>query len=311
MDEVTIIPVKFLNSQGSGSSEEALLGLDYARKVGVDIMSNSWGGSEYSDALKEAISKASDKGIVFVAAAGNDGRNVDQNPHYPSSYTVENVIGVAGLTAQNELASWSNFGTGNVHIAAPGKNINSTFNKNRYKVFSGTSMAAPHVAGVIGLLLSKEGRMRFNDLKERLIATSDWVRKLRGKVKRGSGRLNAYNLLADIRPVKIFPKDSEWVSMSVEPFESEHPYRENFKDSKTFTVPGAKYLRLKIKKWDLEFSYDYLEIGSATEQIQKISGTGDEAYSEYVEGDTLNVVFSTDVSVNKWGFLIDEIQVVK
>ncbi len=311
MDEVSLVPVKFLNDQGSGSSEDAILAIDYATKLGVDIMSNSWGGGEFSEALKDAIVAASNKGIVFVAAAGNDGRDNDQTPHYPSSYNVPNVIGVAGLTAQNELASWSNYGVGSVHIAAPGKNINSTINNNSYKVYSGTSMATPHVAGVIGLLYAKEGRLPLEDLKARLMATADEVSKLRGKVKRESGRINAYNLLADIRPVKKYPKDSEWKDMAVDTFESAHPYKENFTDSKTFTVPGAKYIRLKLKKWELESGYDFLEISSAAEQVQKLSGSGADGFSEYVEGDTLKIVFKTDVSVNKWGFLINEIQFIK
>ncbi len=311
MGEVSIIPVKFLSAQGSGDSEQAILGLDYAVKIGVDITSNSWGGADFSKVLREAILNASNAGIVFVAAAGNDSRDNDQAPHYPASYDSPNIISVGGLTAQNELAEWSNYGAVSVLIAAPGKNINSTIRNNSYKIYSGTSMATPHVAGVIGLLLSKEGRVPHAELKERLMATSDEVSKLRGKVKRESGRINAYNLLSDIRPIKRFPKDSEWVDMKVETFESEHPYKENFTDTRTFTVPGAKYLRLKIKRWELEPSYDYLEIFSDKDQMQKFSGAGTNGYSEYVEGETLKVVFKTDTSINKWGFLVDEIQVIK
>jgi hypothetical protein len=311
MGEVSLVPVKFLSDQGAGSSEQAILGLDYAVKIGVDITSNSWGGAEFSQALKDAILNASNNGIVFVAAAGNDSRDNDQAPHYPSSYEIPNVISVGGLTAQNELADWSNYGAGTVLIAAPGKNINSTVLKNSYKVHSGTSMATPHVAGVIGLLLSKEGRIPHSDLKERLMSTSDEVSKLRGKIKRESGRINAYNLLSDIRPIKKFPKESEWVDMKVETFESEHPYKENLTETRIFTVPGSKYLRLKIKKWELESSYDYLGINSDKDEMQKLSGQGTNGFSEYVDGETLKIVFKSDTSVNKWGFLIEEIQVIK
>lgn len=311
MGEVTLVPIKFLSDSGSGSTEQAIEAIDYGVKLGVDIMSNSWGGGEFAQSLMDAISKASDAGIIFVAAAGNDSSNNDKTPHYPSSYNLPNIVGVAGLTAQNELADWSNYGS-SVHIAAPGKNINSTINGNAYKVFSGTSMATPHVAGVLGLLLSKEGRMSHADLKERLISTADEVSKLRGKVNRGSGRINAYNLLADIRPVKHYPKDSDWVDMSVDLFESAHPYTDKFTDTRTFKVPGAKYIRLKIKKYEIETGYDNLEIYSSTdEQVEKISGVGTDAFSQYVDGDTLKVVFKTDTSVTKWGFLINEIQFIK
>ena len=262
MDEVTLVPIKFLSDSGSGSSEGAIEAIDYAVKLGVDITSNSWGGGEFSQALSDAILNASKAGIVFVAAAGNDSSSNDRSPHYPSSYDVPNVISVGGLTAQNELAEWSNFGSSTVHIAAPGKNINSTINGNAYKVFSGTSMATPHVAGVLGLLLAKEGRMSHADLKDRLMATADYVPKLRGKVRKESGRINAYNLLADIRPVKNYPKDSEWVDKAVETWESGHPYKENSSDTKTFSVPGAKYLRLKLKRYELETGYDFLQVYS-------------------------------------------------
>lgn len=311
MSEVTLVPIKFLSDSGSGSTEQAIEAIDYAVKMGVDITSNSWGGGEFSQALSDAILNASNKGVIFVAAAGNDSRNNDQTPHYPSSYELPNVIAVAGLTAQNELASWSNFGKGSVHIAAPGKNINSTVNGYAYKVFSGTSMATPHVAGVLGLLISKEGRMPHADLKTRLMATSDEVSKLRGKVKRESGRINAYNLLADIRPVKNYPNDSDWVDMAVETFESAHPYTDNFTVTKTFNVPGAKYIRLKLKKYELESGYDFLEIYSGANQVEKISGAGTDGFSEYVEGDTIKVIFKSDASITKWGFLINEIQAIK
>ena len=88
-------------------------------KLNVDIMSNSWGGGGFSEALKEAIANASKEGIVFTAAAGNSGSNNDSRPHYPSNYKIKNVISVAASTSDDSLASFSCYGRKTVHIAAP------------------------------------------------------------------------------------------------------------------------------------------------------------------------------------------------
>jgi hypothetical protein len=197
-----------------------------------------------------------------------------------------------------------------VDVAAPAKNINSTINGNSYKVFSGTSMAAPHAAGAIGLLIAKEGRIPFAQLKDRLMATATPVPRLRGKVNYTSGRLNVYNLITDTRPEKNYPKESQWESVSVPIWESSHPYTINMNESKTFRVSKARYIRLKVKKMDLELGYDFLEISDGKEVLDKMSGTGTGRVSTYADGDQILVTFKTDNSINKWGFIIDEVQVV-
>ena len=153
MSEVTIVPIKFLNADGSGTLESAVKAVDYATLMNVDIMSNSWGGEGRSDVLLESIKHASDKGIIFIAAAGNDGTSNDITPTYPANFNSPNIVSVAALNAQNELAYFSSFGANTVHIAAPGQNIYSTVKGGGYEVMSGTSMATPHVSGVLGLFI--------------------------------------------------------------------------------------------------------------------------------------------------------------
>lgn len=312
MENVTLIPIKFLSDEGSGSTETAIKAIDYATNMNVDIMSNSWGGGGESQALKEAIERANEKGIIFTAAAGNDGTNNDSSPHYPSNYNVENVISVAATTANDELASFSCYGPKTVHIAAPGHNIQSTITNNGYAIWSGTSMATPHVTGALGLLISQEGRLSVSEIKERLMATSDPVKSLSRKIVTTSGRLNAYNLLTDTRPVRTGPKPGSWETVSIEALESAHPYGNDANVSKTITIPGAKFIRLVIEKYETEAKYDVIDVKDLNgESVDSIDGAGENYISNYAEGESLVFSFKSDGSVTRWGYLIKEVQVVR
>ncbi|MCK5282178.1 MAG: S8 family serine peptidase, partial [Nanoarchaeota archaeon] len=123
---VKIMPLKFLSSGGSGTTADAISAIEYATLMGADIMSNSWGGGGFSQALKDIIEAANTAGILFVAAAGNNGANNDQYPHYPSSYDVPNVIAVAATDHNDDLAGFSCYGALSVDLGAPGVNIFST-----------------------------------------------------------------------------------------------------------------------------------------------------------------------------------------
>jgi thermitase len=309
MSEVSIVAVKFLGDEGSGSLEGAIKAIDYATALNVDLMSNSWGGGGRSEALSDAIKRASDKGIIFTAAAGNSATNNDTTPSYPASYNIPNVVSVAATTAQNGIASFSCYGRNSVHIGAPGHNILSTVNGGKYDVYSGTSMATPHVSGVLGLLLAKEGRMPHDILRERLVMTSVPVAALKGKTVTG-GRIDALNLLTDSRPERSGPRNDGWVKHTLDTaFESAHPYADNANVTTTVTVPGAKYLRVKVARFDLESGYDYVRVADAKgNTVEKVSGTGTDYVTDYIEGDTATLTFISDRSVTKWGYLIQEVE---
>ncbi|NJM54321.1 MAG: S8 family serine peptidase [Blastocatellia bacterium] len=193
--KVEIMPLKFLGRGGFGSTKDAIEAINYAidRKrngVNVRVISASWGSTQYSKALEDVIRAAGEEGILFVAAAGNDGSSNDKRPHYPSNYKLPNVISVAALDRNDQLAGFSNFGAKTVHIAAPGKDILSTWLKDNYREASGTSMATPQVSGVAALILSTDPRMGVDKLRDRLFKSVDKLDSLNGKVETG-GRVNA------------------------------------------------------------------------------------------------------------------------
>ena len=309
MGDVKIMAVKFLTDSGSGSLEHAVKSIDYATQMNVDLMSNSWGGGGYSQALFDAIKRASDKGIVFTAAAGNSATNNDTTASYPANYAVPNVISVAAMTAQNTLASFSQYGKRTVHIAAPGHNILSSVPNGKYDVYSGTSMATPHVSGAIGLLIAKEGRMDLETLRDRVMYTGVPVAGLRGKTVTAS-RLDAYNLLTDTRPERSGPNPSLWTTHTLDQaFESNHPYDNGKTITKRFTVPGAKYIRVRFAKYELESGYDYVRVAdTAGNTVEKVTGTGENYVTDYVEGDTVEMNFVSDRSKTMWGYEVREIE---
>lgn len=199
--KVEIMPLKFLGKGGFGSTKDAIEAINYAvdRKrngVNVRVISASWGSTQNSKALEDAIRAAGEEGILFIAAAGNDGSSNDKRPHYPSNYKLPNVISVAALDRNDQLASFSNFGAKTVHIAAPGKDILSTWLKDAYREASGTSMATPQVSGVAALILSTDPRMGVDKLRDRLLKSVDKLDSLNGKVETG-GRLNAAKALGN------------------------------------------------------------------------------------------------------------------
>jgi hypothetical protein len=197
--QVTIIPLKFLGPLG-GSTANAVKAINYLidlktrHKLNIVAINASWGGSGYSSALNDAIKRAGDNGILFIAAAGNNGRNNDTTPFYPASYNQPNVISVAALDRNGNLASWSNYGRNTVHLAAPGVGIYSTLAFNTYGSYSGTSMATPHVTGAVALYKSKYPSATAAQIKAALLTSVAPTASLSGKTITG-GRLDISKLL--------------------------------------------------------------------------------------------------------------------
>lgn len=121
MWDVSIMPLKFMNSNGIGSLSNAIKAIQFATANGADIINLSWGGDNFSYNLKDAILESP---ALFVCAAGNES---SERSFYPAGYNCPNIISVAASDQKDRLAGFSNYGTRNVHLAAPGVNIKSTF----------------------------------------------------------------------------------------------------------------------------------------------------------------------------------------
>ncbi|MFM9030777.1 MAG: S8 family serine peptidase, partial [Opitutaceae bacterium] len=159
--------------------------------------------TQFDPAEREAILRARAAGIIFVAAAGNDAANMELLAHYPASYRLENVISVANSTARDDASISSNFGAGSVELFAPGTEIWSTWytTATPYALRSGTSMAAPHVAGALALVKAQFPGDTYRQVINRVLGTVDPSTSFRGRVQTG-GRLNLDRALrsTDNRP---------------------------------------------------------------------------------------------------------------
>jgi parallel beta-helix repeat protein len=183
------------DASGRLADSDTVEAVQYAADNGAKIISASYGGSGSSDTARSSISYANGKGVLFVAAAGNDGLDNDSTPHYPSSYDLPNVVSVAASDPSDLLASFSNYGKTSVDLAAPGVGILSTVLNGNYEEKQGTSMATPHVAGAAALLLSAKPGLTHLQLKQTLLDTVDPVASLAAKTVSG-GRLNVKRMIA-------------------------------------------------------------------------------------------------------------------
>lgn len=192
----TIMPLKFLDSKGNGYVDDAVSAIRYATKMGASIISCSWGGSEYSQALKDVIDTSF---ALVVCAAGNEdrGTNDDVSPVYPACFTSKNIISVAATDKNDELASFSDYGLNSVDVAAPGTSIFSTLPGSHYGYMQGTSMAVPYVTGLAGLIKSLRPDLTALQIKYTILNNVDHISSLAGKVLTG-GRINAFKALTNI-----------------------------------------------------------------------------------------------------------------
>jgi subtilisin family serine protease len=198
-----LMGIKFLDASGSGTTADAIAAVEFAIAVkqafaatgGADVrvLSNSWGGPSFSQALLDQVRAANDAEMLVVAGAGNDGSDNDLLPFYPASFDAPNVVAVAATTITDEPAWFSNYGASSVDLAAPGDLILSTVVGGGYEYNSGTSMATPHVSGAAALVLS-HCSVDTAALQETLLGTVDPIPGFAGLTVSG-GRLNVHSAL--------------------------------------------------------------------------------------------------------------------
>jgi len=191
MWKASVMALKVLDANGNGYISNAIEAIEYANANNASVINMSLGGGEYSQSFCDAIA-ASD--AVVVAAAGNRGRNNDALPVYPASYGLPNLLSVAATDNRDQLASFSNYGAGSVHVAAPGALIYSTEPNSQYGYRSGTSMAAPYVSGLAGLILAENPELTNSQVAEMIKESVDCVEGLDDKVLT-EGRINAKKAL--------------------------------------------------------------------------------------------------------------------
>ncbi|MEO6691831.1 MAG: S8 family serine peptidase, partial [Saprospiraceae bacterium] len=167
---------------------------------GINLVAtnNSWGGGGYSQGLYDAIERANNANILFIAAAGNASSNNDATPSYPASYSNSNIIAVASITNTGGLSSFSNYGATSVDLGAPGSGIFSCIPKksgnkmiSSYANYSGTSMATPHVTGAAALYASTHSGATAAQIKSAILTNTVSTASLSGKCLTG-GRLNVF-----------------------------------------------------------------------------------------------------------------------
>jgi len=201
---VKIISAKFLSPNG-GTTFDAVKAIDYftdLKRQGINVvaLNNSWGGNGFSQAIQDAIVRAANQNILFIAAAGNGnqfgpGSNTDLTPYFPACCDTtggagyDSIISVTAIDKLGNKPSWANYGRETVTLGAPGDAIFSTVPDDGYGIAAGTSMATPHVTGAVALYASVNNGKSAQQIKKVLLATSVPTVSLSGKTVTG-GRLN-------------------------------------------------------------------------------------------------------------------------
>jgi len=195
---VQLMAGKCFDSGGNSSDSLIVACIDYAQTNSAKIINASFDSPGFSLSVSNAILSARNAGIIFVASSGNNGANLDLAPHYPACYDIDNVVSVAATTRNDSLWSLSNYGATNVDLAAPGDQIYTTWSPTDTfytSLFSGTSLAAPYVAGTFALMKAKYPAETHQQLIARVLNAVDPLPALAGKCATG-GRLNLRKALS-------------------------------------------------------------------------------------------------------------------
>lgn len=209
--KILIMPLKFLDGDGSGTTANAVRAIYYAIENGARIINNSWGGAGYSSALHDAVTHAYDNRVLVVSAAGNYSTNNDSKPMYPANYDVPSNIAIASTSSYDSLSGFSNYGVRTVHIGSPGEGINSTVPGNQFMRMWGTSMAAPFVSGMAALALREAPSLSGYQLKQLVIDQADYISNLQNDVS-SSARINALKVIETAKTMSSVSSEQPFYS---------------------------------------------------------------------------------------------------
>ena len=200
--DARILPLRVLDADGSGSSSAVAAAFDLAGRMGIPVVNASLGSSRISTAQRTAIN--AHPNTLYVVAAGNDGADNDTTPDFPCAIPSANIVCVGATDNRDARASFSNVGAQSVDLFAPGVGVLSTYAASGYALMSGTSMATPHVAGVLALMRQSAPALNSAQLKQGVLAAADREPALAGLAVSGA-RLNAVNSIETVRDVAGLP----------------------------------------------------------------------------------------------------------
>ncbi len=187
--ECSLLAVKVVTADGSGANSWIANGIANAVNLGAQVINLSLGGLDRSSTIELAVKQAYQSGVVVIAASGNDGSGV---PLYPAAFS--EVIAVGATDRYGDKAYFSSYGS-HLELSAPGQAIYSTLPGNSYDAWNGTSMASPHVAGLVGLLIARNPALTPGQVRQMLIATAQDLGASGRDAYYGYGRINALSAL--------------------------------------------------------------------------------------------------------------------
>jgi subtilisin family serine protease len=169
--QAKLLPLKFLDKAGGGNLSDAIRAIDYAVALGAQVINASWGGEGCSVTLKDRVLGLANHNILFVAASGNEGLDLDSQRRYPASFDFLSQITVGATGLFDSMADYSNFGDHSVHLFAPGTLVISTFPNAAMAALSGTSMATPFVTGTAALIYSAHPGAKLAQVRQALLGS--------------------------------------------------------------------------------------------------------------------------------------------
>lgn len=303
--QVSLIPIKSMNQNGSGTLSQAIESIRYAMKMNAHIINASWGSTERSEILESLLKEVADQGILFVASAGNNHLDSDARPVYPASYNNPYVLPVAAIDSKGNLASFSNWGWKTIPVAAPGVSILST-KANSYATNSGTSMASPHVAGIAALLQSQNLQMSALDIKEQIIRTSVPLVSLKNKIR--AGLVNAERALLNEVSEQNANDAFFWPKKLGQTIATPHPYLASSIYQYEIEVPEARRIALYFQKFKTEKNIDILRVFNREGKLLgELSGSMDATWSVPFESNYLKLEFKSNSMRQSYGFDLTEL----
>ncbi|MCB0405680.1 MAG: S8 family serine peptidase [Bdellovibrionales bacterium] len=305
LGSASVLIAKCTDKYGIGTTATAIEAIEYAVAQGARVLNASWGTHAFDPALYETVRWAGEQGALLVAAAGNQGWDHDfsETRTYPAAFDLDNVVAVAAYDNRDALWEKSDYGAHSVHLGAPGVSIFGPI-RGGYGYGTGTSFAAPHVAGVLGALLALGGMGKnVLDLKDRLLLSTEVIRYYEKNRLLSAGRLHLGNALAGRTPERP-DGPSDWKTLTTL-LETPHPYPALYKKSYHLTRFGAERLRVHFAQLTTEREFDRVALRDGAGEVVTVYTGSYTGWSADVLGGEMWLDFEADAVTEDFGFVVD------